>query len=469
MRSLVATLALALLVVTACGDDPGDDGPGPDPHADVLDRLNAVTGVTATEWRPPAEWEGRLEGYRYFDLWFTLPIDHADAAAGTFQLYAALMYRADEAPLTVHVGGYEAGWRRYLTEPAALIEGNQLSLEYRFYGRSVPEAGIPWPKLRIQQFAADEHEVLGRLAPILAGRRIHTGGSKGGVHSLQYAQLHPEDVDGVVAYVAPIMTALPDHRWDGLFDRIGTPACKAALRALAREMLVRRDALTAQAEAEEGVTYAVAGADHAVETAIVELEFGFWMTLGEPACADLPAADQVAALGDADLFAYLEWVGSPAAYGDQALASSGSQYIYQDHVEFGYPVWDHGYLDDLLRFSYEDWSAYLPAGEPLPFDPALQLSLRDWVKDSAEHILVVDGEWDPWAAGAVEVAPGRDAAHRWVARGSHWSTHIATLGEEDQAAAIASLRRWAGLGDRARRPARRQRLAPIDSLGPPEP
>src|SRR5438477_13166437 len=116
------------LVIAACGDDVG-------PSGDILDQLDGLSGVTATEWIPPKDF-GAEEGYRYFDVTFTQPIDHDHPDAGTFEQYAALMVRDPSAPLVLFTSGYNASWKRKLSEPADILHANQLSLEYRFYGGS---------------------------------------------------------------------------------------------------------------------------------------------------------------------------------------------------------------------------------------------------------------------------------------------------------------------------------------------
>jgi hypothetical protein len=461
VRSLLLLPALLLTLAPACGDgtnpevDDVADAATPDsPPGDILDQLSALPGVTVQEFTAPFP----VDGYRYFDLWFTEPVDHHDPTAGSFQLYASLQHRDVGAPMVVYASGYDLGWRGYLTEPAQLLESNQLSLEYRFYGTSKPAGGIPWPLLRIDQAAADEHDILTKLATIYTGNTIGTGGSKGGEHSLEYAQLYPDDMDGVVAYVPPVITDLPDLRYDGILDRIGTDTCRTALRAVSRRMLEHRDAMETAALNED--TFDVAGVAHATETAIVELEFGFWMTRGEPDCGLVPDA---ATATDGALFAFLEQTGAPAGYGDTALATSGSQYIYQDMVELGYPIWNHAYLDDLLAYSYEDWSAYLPPGEPRVYEPSHARALADWVTSEGEHIMLIGGEWDPWGAGYPVVEPGRDAYRYETPHGSHWSSGIYSIPAADQTAAIASLRRWAGVTSSA---APHRPPAPMATRGP---
>jgi pimeloyl-ACP methyl ester carboxylesterase len=435
---------LLLLLFGACGDNGADDDVAPDagPDAapgDIAEQLAALDGVTVTETFP----EFGLPDYRYFDLWFTEPLDHDDPGADTFQLYAALIHKDVGEPLVVYTGGYDAGFRVWQTEPAQLLESNQISLEYRFYGQSQPDT-VPWSLLRVEQFAADEHDVLTKLATIYHGNTIGTGGSKGGEHAMQYAKLHPEDMDGVVAYVAPVITDIPDLRYDGITDRIGTDTCRAAVRAIARRTMEQHAAM--ETFASTTASFAVAGVAHATETAIVEEEFGYWMTRGIGDCGSVPDA---ATASDAALWAFLEDTGPPAGYSDEELAVAGTQYIYQDMVQLGYPIWNHAYLDDLLAFSYEDWSAYLPAGEPIAYDPTEPRALADWIEHDAERIMMINGEWDPWGAGYPPIAPGRDAYAFTTPQGSHWSSGIYSLPTDQQSAAIEALRRWAGVGDRA--------------------
>jgi hypothetical protein len=420
---LLAAIALA----AACGDNTTPD---------ILDQLNAQDGVTATVWTPPSDFMTE-PGYRYFDLTFDQPVDHATSELGTFQLHATLLHVDDAAPLVIYAGGYDLGWGYDLTEPAAIVGGNQIELEYRFYGASVPDAGIPWPELRVEEWGADQHAVVEKLRAIYSGARIATGGSKGGENALEQAELFPDDYDGVVAYVPPVITALPDERYAGILDRIGDPTCTQALRDVSRELLTRR--ATLEPMFASTATYNVAGVSHAFETAVVELVFSFWMTRGISACGDVPATTDT----DADLANFLEQSSPPEGYDDATLATSGTQYVYQDAVELGYPVWDHSYLDDLMMYTYEDWSAYMPADQSTSYDPSLALALADWVTNDSQHVMVVGGQWDPWSAGYPPVAPGRDAFEYIAPMASHWSTFIQTLSPSDQAAALATLAGWA--------------------------
>ena len=316
--------------------------------------------------------------------------------------------------------GYDRSWTLDLTEPAVILGANQLSLEYRFYGGSQP---VPVD--------------FGKLGQIYTGATIQTGGSKGGENALEHASLYPADLDAVVAYVAPVITANPDLRYATILDDIGIASCRTALRAIQREMLTRRTAMQTRAAATDA--YTIAGVAHATETAIVELEFAFWMTRGEHDCGAVPATTD----SDDALYKFLTDTSGPSGYADATLRASGGQYIYQDQAELGYPVWEHQHLDDLMMFSYEDWSAYLPATPP-PYDPAVPVALDAWLRAAPpHHVMFVGGEWDPWGAGYPAMATSADALRFTVAHGSHWSASIFNLASADRQAAVTALQAWA--------------------------
>ena len=424
-----------LVVLIGCGPPP-----------DIAAQLADLPGVTVVEWAPPQDFKP-LEGYRYFDLHFTQPLDHDHPEAGTFEQYATLMHKDTDAPLVVYTSGYGAGWKRALTEPATLLEANQLSLEYRFYATSRP-AAPDWSLVDVHQNAEDEHHIYQLLADVYGGPTVQTGGSKGGENSLFHRMLHPEDLDAVVAYVAPVITDFPDLRYATVLDDIGLTDCRTALRALQREMLLRRAAMEAHSLGD--AQYQIAGVAHAVETAVVELEFSFWMTRGEKACAQVPATTA----SDDDLYKFLVDTGGPAAYGDADLLEYGQQYIWQDHLELGYPVWEHAHLDDLLMYSYEDWSAYLPAPKPA-YDPEAPRALAAWLASGPDHVIFVGGEWDPWSPGYPAIPTDDQTLVYTVAHGSHWSSGIYSVAADQRLTAVNTLRKWAHLA-----PVSSARLAP---------
>jgi hypothetical protein len=435
-----AALALgalgALGAVAACGDDGGGD---------LLDRLAALDGVTVQEVTP----SDPEPGLRYFDLWFTQPIDHDDDPSGaTFQQYAALIHRDVDAPVVLYTSGYGATRLRRRHEVTGVLGANQLSVEHRFFDRSIPDPGVyDWAQLTVEEAAADFHAVTAALRGIYGEPWVHTGGSKGGVTALFQRYLYPEDADATVAYVAPVMTGQPDLRFDRVLDAIGPADCRDRLRIAHRAIAERQPAMAARA-AGRGDPYELLGVDVATEIAIIELEWSFWQYRGVASCAEIPAAEA----GDDALWAFLERISPPAAYSDPDLVDVYQPFVYQVMRELGYPVFSFDHIADLVTLDYQDLSIYLPDGIPAPrFDPSLSTALIEWAATDAEQVLLVYGEWDPWSGGAIDVAADRDALRIDVAQASHWSANLAFMSEAQRAAALAALARWTGVEPSARR------------------
>ncbi len=437
-RALLAcSTALFWALLVGCGDDgqAGDDA-----GDDILDELEAIDGVTSVEEVFPEEPE---EGLRYFDIFFEQPLDHGDPAAGTWEQYGALIHRDADAPMVVYTSGYGAGRLRYRGEIAAALDANQLSLEYRFFAQSVPDASpAEWELLTVEQAADDFHAVTGMVRPLYPASWLHTGGSKGGVTALFSRYLYPDDVDATVAYVAPIMTGQPDERFAGIFDRIGDPDCSTRLRAAGRAIAEQKAAMTTRAAEVPGDSYDLLGVDFATEVAIIELEWSFWQYAGILYCNGIPDATA----DEQTLWEFLTSVSPPSGYADASMLDTYQPFVVQAMSELGYPRFDYPHIADLITIDYQDLSVYLPEGVPAPsFDPTLAEELIDWAATDATEVMLIYGEWDPWSGGAIDVNPDNDSLRIDVAEGSHWSANIGFMTADQQADALGALERWTGV------------------------
>ena len=67
---------------------------------------------------------------------------------------------------------------------------NQISVEHRFYGDSVPHP-TPWKYLTVWQQAADEHHVAQVFKKLYQARWLVTGVSKGGETAIFHDYFYP--------------------------------------------------------------------------------------------------------------------------------------------------------------------------------------------------------------------------------------------------------------------------------------
>lgn len=434
-RLLLLVLAIALL---------GAPATAPAQTGDIVERLREVPGLTIVEEReaPPP--------YRFFLLTYRQPADHARPSRGTFEQRFSLLHKGVDRPMVLHTGGYDLFPVPFRSEPTRLIDGNQISVEHRFFTPSRPEPA-DWSTLDIWQAATDHHRLVEALKPMYDRRWISTGGSKGGMATIYHRRFYPDDVDGTVAYVAPNDAIdFEDSRYRRFFQEVGTdPACRAALTALQREALGRRRTELveryAAAAATAGWTFhrTVGTIDRGFEFMVLDTPWTFWQ-YGSPAdCARVPAPTA----STDEIYRFLDSVVGFGFYGDQGLELY-IPYYFQAGTQFGFP--DPGFRELRGVTRYRDLyrpRTLVPRELGMRFEPRRMLDVDLWVKHRGSELLFVYGENDPWSAEAFRLGRGtRDSYWFQVAGGNHLST-IGQLPPAEQAAAAAATRRWAGLDE----------------------
>ena len=431
-RSFVVSLALA----AGCSDAML---PEPTPEAartpaELLDRLAAIDGLTVEREGPAPG------GHRFFVLRYRQPVHHWDDSQGTFEQRLTLLHRAESAPTVLVSTGYGIGTSASRAEPTRLVEGNQITVEHRFFAPSRPD-GASWKRLNVQQAAADHHRVVRALRAIYRGPWVSTGASKGGMTSVYHRRFYPHDVVATVAYVAPHdHVDEPEGAHAAFLASVGPdPACREGLARVQREALLARDALL-DLMAESGLDW-LGGAELALEIAVLDTPFIFWQYGRASDCARVP----LAGASPRRLYDFIDDTVSWASY-THADAARYIPYYYQAGTQLGYPRVPDEHLRDLLRFpDAQDVRHYVPADLEMTYRPLAMRDIDGWVKSSAERLLFVYGEYDPWSAEPFELGPGtRDSYRYTVPAGNHGAT-LGQLPSAERDEAIGRLRAWVGL------------------------
>jgi hypothetical protein len=436
-RSLVALwlmkrLTLALALLAACGgDDDGDDG-DPDVPEDILEFLDTIPGMTATE-----ESIDPGSGYRFFRLEYEQPADHDDPDGLMFSQRMTLLHADAGAPTILHTSGYYAYDQAFAAELTSLLSGNQLHVEQRFFQPSRPDPA-DWSLLTIAQAAADHHRISEALAPYYTGPWLNTGASKGGMTSVYHRRFYPDDVVATVAYVAPISHGAPDTSYAPFFEAVDTEGCRAALRDYQVEMLARREEMVTRMAALPLTFERSAGAEGAFEDSVVEFPWGFWQYGDSSWCDAIPASDA----SDGELWDFHVAIGQLDFYGDAELERY-IPYFYQAETELGFPDIPTGHIDAQLT-TQELERDYMPAGVTASYDPSAMADIDDWVQSEGERLLFIYGQNDPWTEGAFELGGAADSL-LLVAPGMNHGASIADLEPGDQSTALDALERWTGV------------------------
>jgi len=461
MRRLLRSLAAGALLLGSLGVVSAA-APATAAEDDIAARLKAVRGLTIVEEQAaPAP-------YRFFVLSYTQPSDHRRPSAGTFQQRFTLLHRSTGAPMVLHTSGYNVTIRQSRSEPARLIDGNQISVEQRFFTPSRPEPA-DWSKLNIWQAATDHHRLVAALKPIYAAKWISTGASKGGMTSIYHRRFYPNDIDGTVAYVAPNdVHNRHDRAYDRFFATVGTAECRQRMKDFQVEALKRRPELVAKYAAwaaanKQTFEEIVGDTDRAVEYMVLDAPWAFWQYGKAEDCAKWPATTA----STDEILAWLDEVSGFTSYTDEGLERY-VPYYFQAGTQLGSPDVKTPHLARQLRYPGTNGPrSYVPRSIPMRFQPFAMLDIDLWVKLSGKRLLFVYGGNDPWGAEPFRIGPGTRDSLSYTAAGANHGANISLLTEAERAKATAALQRWAGVSAPAGlRPAAAPRIPSLDDWNP---
>lgn len=370
-----------------------------------------------------------------FDLSFEQPVNHADKSAGTFTQRLHLRHTSADAPLIMQTSGYTLSTRR--SELAQLFSTNVLSIEHRFFNRSTPKAPADWSQLNIKNSADDFHRIYKALKWLYPKPWVSTGASKGGETVLFHRHFHHCDVQGTVAYVAPLVMGQSDDRFVDFMNKVGgnkLKKCRNDLRAFQRLALKRRSAMLSRMQDSEYKT--LGGAAVALEHAVIELPFVFFQYKSPSTCNAVPSSNA----SDQDVYNYLKNVGQLEQFKDRSLAPFEA-YYYQAANELGTPGEDLDPLDDLLKHADTyNIDAYIPRHK-VTFDDTAMPKVQDWIKRKGQNIMLIYGGLDPWTAAQVELGDAKDSFSFSAPQGNH-QAGISSLDRANEKKAKGIVGRW---------------------------
>ncbi|MFF3750151.1 S28 family serine protease [Streptomyces sp. NPDC002018] len=458
LLSLVLIIGTVATAGAATAADRGADHQTATDTTDIKDRVLAIPGMSLIQEKP-------YEGYRYFVLNYTQPVDHRHPSKGTFQQRVTLLHKDTSRPTVFFTGGYNVSTNPSRSEPTRIIDGNQVSMEYRFFTPSRPQPA-DWSKLDIWQAASDQHRIFSAFKKIYPKKWLSTGGSKGGMTATYFERFYPRDMDGVVAYVAPNdVVNKEDSAYDRFFERVGTKECRDKLNGVQREALVRRGALetTYQEWADaNGYTFTTVGSlDKAYEAVVLDFVWAFWQYSLLSDCEFIPVA---ATASDQEIYDTIDAISGFSAYTDQGLETY-APYYYQAGTQLGSPDIKQPHLGKLSRYGYQPPRNFVPRSIPMRFDPSTMPDVDSWVRRHANQMLFVYGQNDPWGAEPFRLGHGARDSYVYVAPGANHGANVAALVPDEQAKATARILAWAGVAPAAvqQDAAKAKPLAPFDS------
>ena len=372
-----------------------------------------------------------------FQLVLNEPLDHDNKSAGSFKHYIYISHSSFKKPTVLITEGYNATPKTY--ELTKILKGNQVQVEYRFYGKSRPDS-IPWQYLKNDQAIEDYHQIVTKLKTLYTGKWLSTGISKGGETVLIYKSKYPYDVDVAVPYVAPLINGQEDVRTQQHINTVGSKECRAKIVSFQRQVLKNRDSILLEIKnyaKNKNMKFIQISQEEALEYAILEFPFSFWQWGGK--CDEIPTENA----SSKEQFKYLNKIVGIGFYNDKTYYNLLPSY-YQHETELGYYGFDTEPVKDLLKVvKHPTNKRFAPKNVALTFNPNYIKKVRYYVENQGNKILYIYGGYDTWGACAPNPKPHVNFLKMVLKEGSH-KTRIKDFSVKDRQIIYDKLQNWLG-------------------------
>lgn len=423
MRNFLASLIVVLLV--SCNNKP----------VTLQERLASSDIVTIDTLSPDTSVFSEA-----YEIHLRQPLDHNNPDGEYFTQKIYLSFAGADKPVVLVTEGYSAN-RNYTTELASYLDCNQIIVEHRFFGESVPE-DKNWKYMNTYQAASDHHRIVELFGEVFPGKWITTGISKGGQTVMYHSYYYPDDADIRVPYVAPLNFGPEDPRIYTFLDTVGSDLCRERVYNAQVNILKNRDVyypMMLDLAEKQGLTFEkIGGPERAFEFSVLEYDFAFYQWWGRVDCKDI--------LLDGDpkeVFNQFFSISGPDYFSD-----SGSKvyepFFYQALTEIGYYGYRFDKFGDLLLYAEDsavpEFTFALPEGEEIVYNYKLMKKVDDYVR-TANNFLFIYGMKDTWSATAAQPGPESNSIKILKADGGH-TTRIRNLPAGQHEYVLSVLAGW---------------------------
>jgi len=374
-----------------------------------------------------------------YDLLVKQPIDHQHPEKGYFSQWVQLQHRGFNNPTVIETHGYQMG--RGENEVEKILNANNIGVEYRFFGKSVPDS-IQWEYLTVEQATADLHAVNQLFKQLYKGKWISTGISKGGQTTLYYKFYYPEDVDVAIPYVAPIDNALEDTRIYTFLDTIGKPECRQRIFDFQKFLLMNEDKAVEKLKwyaNGAGLKFNYLGAlEKAYEMAIMEYSFSFWQW--GRSCDSIPTNKSLE-----DYISELLKTSNISFFADNDMKKYAPHYYQAEQT--GYYSYNIEPFKKYIKHFTSNPSAIFPpkaAKKHHQYGP-INERLQEWLKTNGNNILYIYGGIDTWSAARVMVSDQVNSKSFLIPGANHGSARIKAMPAAMKRELVQKIKAWTGI------------------------
>ncbi|MBK9272761.1 MAG: hypothetical protein IPM48_14330 [Saprospiraceae bacterium] len=381
----------------------------------------------------------KLDGYQTaWEILVPQKVNHQDASSPIFYQRIYIDHKSLKSPNVLVTEGYQINHR--IHEPSKMLDANQITIEYRYCGQSVPTK-LDWTYLNHAQAMQDFYKIQNELKKIYKKKWIVTGVSKGGTTAAIYKLQYPKAVKAAMAYVAPFPLAQEDLRTIRHYrQKAGTEACRKRVFEFQKMVFSNREKLVPLIQnlaKREGVTFPL-GIEKTIEYCALEYPFSFWQWGTD--CEEIPGTEANAL----DIFHHLEEIVDINFY-DSKTYEQFKPAFYQFMTEFGYYGFDTIGLSQYLLFEKQPSNlVFCPSDVDIQFNPSFMQKMEEKARTNGKKIMYVYGGLDTWTACGIEPDKRLNALRLTLADGGH-RTKLRNFSAEQKSMAVQKLKKWTGI------------------------
>ena len=371
-----------------------------------------------------------------YTIFIDQAIDHQNPQKGSFTQRMYLTHIHDSLPTVMVTEGYGAN-RNYISEPASILQCNQIIIEHRYFGESIPDS-LDWSQLTTANAAADHHHIYEVFSQYYQQHWISTGISKGGQTSIFYKYYYPEDMHISIPYVAPLNLEQEDVRINWFLRHVGSPEENAIILNYQRLMLQNFDSLFPTFTSLAHMSHQKFAINDTMAYEFMVLEFPFsYFQWGSFNLDSIPRE----MLSSYRMMKPMMGLGLISFY-FQSTVDDLMPFMVQAYRELGYYNYDLDSLKtDLQVINNSSNIAFIPPELRFDYEPEIMNKVYDFVHNQGNKMIFVYGELDPWSSTSVNPDSRTDAIKLVLPGGSH-GTRIHHFSEEQQIQIKNQLVKW---------------------------
>ncbi len=369
-----------------------------------------------------------------YEIYVKQPLDHNNPDGKYFEQQIFLQHSGKDLPMVVSLEGYDR--ENHWLELSKVLKGNQIIIEHRYFGESVPDS-LDWKYLTIKQSADDHHSIISLFKKFYTGKWISTGISKGGQTTIFHKYFYPEDVDVAVPYVAPLNFSATEPRIHKFLNEVGSEECRNKILEMQKTLLKRKGEILPLFEhyADTSETKYSIGLEKAYEYLVLEYSFAYWQW-NTKSCDSIPAFDSDPKV----LFEHLDNVSGLDYLSDDDMEKY-KPFFYQAYTEIGFYDYDITPFEGLLKYADGSNSVFWQGKFDFNFNTELMEDINQWVTTKGNNFIYIYGGNDPWQAPGVVLNGKTNSLKMVLENGSH-ATRIRHFSNEDKEKIFSALETW---------------------------